>query len=340
MARKNLLASITGGATDQGVNPKRAKYVKRGASRSMVSTIEEMAENSKKMMEGEAIVSLNPDLIDASFIADRLETDPQAFEELKQAIAEHGQSTPILVRPHPDDEGRYMVVYGHRRARAAKELEIEVRAVVKSLNDIAHIITQGQENTARSDLTFIEKALFARKLSDMEQSKDVIQAALTIDATLLSRMQSITDIIPSELLDALGSARGIGRDRWEDLKRLVTNPKQRDVALGLLEDEAFMQAEVREQFEMLFAKLGKDKNKVAKSALGPKGRMSNVAKKQLPGWSAKDEKVSASYKASAKSFNLTLKKEDAKGFGNFITAHLERLYEEYRQELEKDEKRK
>ncbi|MCV6545880.1 MAG: plasmid partitioning protein RepB [Cohaesibacter sp.] len=333
MARKNLLASITEQSANQQANPKRANYVKRGASRSMVSTIEEMAENSKKMMEGETIVSLDAALIDQSFVADRLETDHQAFEDLKQAIADHGQSTPILVRPHPQQSGRYMVVYGHRRARACRDLGMEVKAVVKSLDDIAHIITQGQENTARSDLTFIEKALFARKLADMGQEKAVIQAALTLDATLLSRMQSITQTIPAELLDTLGAARGIGRDRWEELKRLVLPPKQRAVALAMIEEPAFQEAESAQKFALLSARLAK--SAAGKQASAPKGRMSHVARKERRHWSAKDQRLRASYQASAKRFNLTLEKEEAKEFGQFLATHLERLYEDYRQQRAK-----
>ena len=58
-----------------------------------------------------------------------------------------------------------MIVFGHRRAKVARDLGINVRAVVKPLADIEHVIAQGQENTARADLSFIERALFAQKLA-------------------------------------------------------------------------------------------------------------------------------------------------------------------------------
>ena len=54
-----------------------------------------------------------------------------------------------------------MIVFGHRRAKVARDLGDAVRAVVKPLADIDHVIAQGQENTARADLSFIEKSLFA-----------------------------------------------------------------------------------------------------------------------------------------------------------------------------------
>src|SRR5271168_5398683 len=145
--RKNLLASITGAETPRADGEARSNYATRGASRSMIVSIDEMAENAKKLTAGEAIVSLDADLIDGSFVMDRL-GDDEDYVLLRDAIREQGQSTPILVRPHPKNQGRYMVVFGHRRARVAKELGIPVKAVVRHLEDIAHIVAQGQENTA------------------------------------------------------------------------------------------------------------------------------------------------------------------------------------------------
>ena len=67
------------------------------------------------------MVELEPSLIDASFVRDRLEEDPKEFAELLEAIRDRGQDTPILVRPHPQIQGRYMVVFGHRRLEAARQ---------------------------------------------------------------------------------------------------------------------------------------------------------------------------------------------------------------------------
>jgi len=76
-----------------------------------------------------------------------------------------------------------MIVFGHRRARVPRTSHPR-SAVVKNLEDIAHIVMQGQENTARANLSFIEKALFGKKLREMGQSKETIKAALTVDDTL------------------------------------------------------------------------------------------------------------------------------------------------------------
>ena len=108
--------------------------------------------------------------------------DQEQYEELLKAIRERGQDTPILVRPHPSRDGRYMIVFGHRRVRVAKELGREVRAVVKAIDDKTHVVAQGQENSARANLTFIEKAVFAERLEGMGYERDVICSALASNA--------------------------------------------------------------------------------------------------------------------------------------------------------------
>ncbi len=126
MARKNPFANLM---NERPLEPGVAlDYTVKGASRSIISTIDELAHRADKLLEGETVIELDPDVIDASFVRDRIEDDPQAFEALVEAIREQGQNSPILVRPHPKDDGRYMVVFGHRRLRAVKALGRKVRA--------------------------------------------------------------------------------------------------------------------------------------------------------------------------------------------------------------------
>lgn len=313
MARKNLLASITGQPVPAAEHEARAEYTRRGASRSMMMAIDEMAENAKRMAAGETIVGLDPALIDGSFVSDRMQDDPQDFALLVEAIREHGQSTPILVRPHPDVPGRYMVVFGHRRTRAARVLGLPVRAIVKQLEDIAHIIAQGQENAARANLTFIERALFARKLVGIGQEKQTIRAALGVDETLLSRMLSITDVIPASVIEALGPSRSVGRDRWEELKKALLDPKMADVAKQVIASEGFASAGSG-QFAYLLGQLTSARRKPKK------------AQPHNGGWASPDREVEASFVTSGRSFSLKLSAKDAVDFGKFISDHLDELY--------------
>ena len=59
-----------------------------------------------------------------------------------------------------------------RQLRAAVELGQPVRAVVKPLSDEQLVITQGQENNKRKDLSFIERAIFAAQLEGRSWPRD------------------------------------------------------------------------------------------------------------------------------------------------------------------------
>lgn len=325
MARKDLLASITSSLAqepqDHKASEARVAYARRGASRSMMHSLDELAENAARMLDGGTVISLDPNELAGSFIADRIGEDDEDYRLLREAIRKTGQSTPILVRPHPENPGRYMIVFGHRRAKVARELGIEVRAILKPLADIEHVIAQGQENTARADLSFIEKALFARKLIESGMTKETVKSALTIDDTLLSRMLSVAEIVPTTVLDAVGAAKGIGRDRWEELKKLVQVPAAANKAVEFVRTDEFAASQVTEQgFNTLLSHL-----KSSARARKPKTNPAHNA------WAPEDRAVSVVAKARGKGFSLDLADKEAKPFGQWITDNLESLYQAYRQ---------
>jgi ParB family chromosome partitioning protein len=79
-------------------------------------------EIERQLTAGQVIVELDPAVIDPSFIADRMPSSIETVTNLTDAIREHGQINPILVRPNPDAAGRYQVAFGHRRLRAIASL--------------------------------------------------------------------------------------------------------------------------------------------------------------------------------------------------------------------------
>lgn len=328
MARKNLLSSITATLNaahtmsehDVSNVEARSSYTKRGASRSMIQSLDDLAETSLRMLDGETVVLLDPAELDGSFVTDRIGEDDEDFAALKEAIRSSGQSSPILVRPHPVDAGRFMIVFGHRRAKVARELGINVRAVVKQIANIEHVIAQGQENTARADLSFIEKALFARRLVQNKVSKDIIKTALTIDDTLLSRMLSVADVIPDDVLIALGAAKKVGRDRWEELKKTLLNPNFSAKAIEIIKTDEFIFSE--DKFSFLLSSLTK-REKRGQSRLS-KTKIADV-------WIPQDKSVSVRSTTKTKSYQIELTNEKAKTFGGWITSNLDDLYLAFQQ---------
>jgi len=321
MSRKDLLKSVMGKSTDNESASSRANYAMRGASKSMKVSLDSLAEDARRMLDGETIVEIAPSLIDNSFVSDRLGQDDDAFQELKASIQSGRQDTPVLLRPHPKDSGRFMIVFGHRRVRVASELKINVRAVVKSMDDVSHILAQGQENTARADLSFIEKAMFAKILADMGQSKDVIKSALTIDGTLLSRMLSVATNLPSDIVIAIGPAKQVGRDRWEDFKKLLSDPANIKLAQQMVDDPKFWKLPSDARFELLRSKISAQGKKVRKA---PK-RTTNPKRT----WTANSGRIKGVIGKSGKAFSISLTSNDASDFGAYLSENLDGLYQSF-----------
>ena len=92
-----------------------------------------------------------------------------------------------------------------------------MKAIVRQLTDEEVVVAQGRENLDRADLSFIERALFARRLEDSGYERSVIMAALSTDKSDLSRYIAIARRVPEELARQIGPAMKAGRARWAAL---------------------------------------------------------------------------------------------------------------------------
>lgn len=324
MARKNIFESVMRDQTaeEQTAAPVDNQTRRFGAAKSLSASIDELAKQAAKKLDGEVITELDPALLDVSFIADRLpEAEDQDYADLLQAIAERGQDSPILVRPHPLTSGRYMIVFGHRRARVARELGIKVKAVVKPLEDLEHILSQGQENSARANLSFIERVLFAARLEDGSFSREAIQAALSVDYQTLSKMLTIPRAIPEEMLVAIGAAKGIGRDRWLELRKLIEMPGKTEAARQLIATDAFKNAPSATRFEQLYAYL---------KGAGQKKPVTKSASRAGTTWTPEDKSVNVVVKQTGKTATLALGAANGQRFAEWISRNLDTLYASFR----------
>ncbi|CCM79656.1 plasmid partitioning protein RepB [Rhizobium mesoamericanum] len=323
MSRENPFAKLDLASISADKAPTKPGYGMTGAAKTVVRSIEDLAENSKKLMEGEVIVELDPRLLDVSFVADRLSDDDEEYQELKQAIKDAGQTTPILVRTNPKDAQRYMVVFGHRRLKVARELGIPVKAVVKKLDDIASAIAQGQENSARSNLSFIERAYFAQNLLASGMTKDVIRSSLAIDEAMLSKMLGVVEVVPASVMKALGASKKIGRDKWLSLRQILLAPALLKVATEYAGDAEFLKLEEDSRFDNLHGYLTRYKNKSA--AKKPKSSSSSNE------WTSTDSSLSFTMNARSKKVAIELANAEAKPFSEWLSSRMDRLYDEYRQ---------
>ncbi|WP_312364693.1 plasmid partitioning protein RepB [Ensifer sp.] len=277
--------------------------------------VERAQELERQLAEGQAVIELDPAMVDVSFVADRLGVEADVEQSLLQQIRDHGQQVPILVRPHPDEQGRYQVAYGHRRLAATRALGSKVRAVVRELSDEQLVISQGQENNARTDLSFIERSLFATRLEDRGFSRDVIMSSLGVDKAALSKMIAIVRRLPVDVIEAVGAAPSIGRRRWTELAELIIEDDERVRTHAFVARSDFPERPSDQRFETLFAYLSQVK-----------------ARSQAIAWVAPDDTSPVRIRETNRETTLSFNSKTAPGFADFVRQRLNSLYLEYQQE--------
>ncbi|TBW32689.1 plasmid partitioning protein RepB [Siculibacillus lacustris] len=268
--------------------------------------------------QGEHVIELDPHAIEPSFISDRIQsvTDPE-YDELKVSISATGQQVPVLVRPHPERLDRYQAAYGHRRIRAALDLKISVRAIVRNLSDIELVTAQAQENGPRLNLSFIERALFASHLDAYGFERDAIAQALGVDKPELSRLLSVNQKIDRSIILAIGPAPKIGRPRWVALADHLADGKRLSIALATISSADFLSADTNGRFNAVMNSIGtspkKSRTLLRRPFVGASG--------QKLGW----------IENSGRGIRLTT---DQAAFGAFLERKLPSLVDEFAESAE------
>jgi ParB family chromosome partitioning protein len=262
MKRKDLLKSAFNPETGAVVMPTTDR-VPSGAVRAMGLSLGRIGEDAAKaevleqqIARGELIHDLDPELVEPSFVEDRLARTADAeFRRLVDSICIAGQQAPILVRPHPERPGHYQVAYGHRRLSACLELAKTIKAVVRPLSDVELVVAQGKENAERRNLSFIERAQFAARLEQQGFERATIQASLALHPAELTRLLSVARSIPTEIIKAIGPSPRAGRPRWMELAKLLEDPGSGDVLAKLIDQPSFQRISSDARFDLVMEKL-------------------------------------------------------------------------------------
>ncbi|AZO10513.1 MULTISPECIES: ParB/RepB/Spo0J family partition protein [unclassified Mesorhizobium] len=87
--------------------------------------------------------------------------------DLAQSIREHGVVQPVVARPAPSQPGRYEIIAGERRWRAAQRAGLtEIPLIVRDVNDRTALELAIIENVQRADLNPVEEAQGYQQLID------------------------------------------------------------------------------------------------------------------------------------------------------------------------------
>ncbi len=323
--RTQSIRSMFSGQSEQAVDHdlKRPSLprVSSGAVRSLKDTFSDVEKEYQalrdKLASGQVAVEIDPSLIDPSPLADRFsEQDAASFEALKTSIRERGQEIPVLLREHPSTPGRYQSAYGHRRVRAARALNIPVKAYVRALSDEDLVVAQGVENSAREDLSFIERAVFARRLEDAGFARALIQSALSVDRAEVSKLVAVARALPGELVDAIGRAPKVGRGRWQSLADAVGSEPSLARALEAATKPGFAARETDDRFILALA-----------AAARPDIKPTTAATPEIvtSGSGAEIGRVAT----TDKQWRLSIRRDRNDGFADYLTAKLPELFQAY-----------
>lgn len=163
----------------------------------------------------------------------RVHFDEETLAELAASIREIGVLQPVLARAIPG--GRFQLVAGERRWRAAKRAGLEtIPAIVRATDDLSSIEQALVENLHRQDLTPLEEAAaFQQLIEDFGLTHEQVstrvgksRSAVTNTLRLMSLPPSIQHLLADGRLSA-GHARALlaspDRQFQEELARSAVN---------------------------------------------------------------------------------------------------------------------
>jgi len=139
---------------------------KRGLGRGLDALLGgSMAKATPEEPQGTDLREVPVDLLQPGKYQPRTDMHAESLEELANSIRAQGVVQPIVIRPI--DDGRYEIIAGERRWRAAQIAGLhEIPAVVRDVPDEAAIAMALIENIQREDLNPVEEAVALQRLID------------------------------------------------------------------------------------------------------------------------------------------------------------------------------
>lgn len=132
----------------------------------------------------------------------------RTINELAASIDQHGILQPLLVRPMqgPDSQGRFWIVAGERRYRAAQTLGmVTLPCRVRAYENMAAAVVALAENVHREDLSEIDKAEALLRIKVLtNRTWEEVAALVKLSRDYVKRLSGLTrlDVAIQDLLRA------------------------------------------------------------------------------------------------------------------------------------------
>ncbi len=118
--------------------------------------------------------------------------------ELTASIREKGVLEPLLVKPSPTDVGRWMIIAGERRWRAAQKAGLHrVPVVIVHIDDKTSLEYAIIENVQRADLNPIEEAEgYSRLMAEFSYTQENLSKIIGKSRSHIANMMRLADLPP------------------------------------------------------------------------------------------------------------------------------------------------
>ena len=233
--------------------------------------------SDRQSIANEEMFEIDIDLIEPNSFQPRMNFNEERLEELAQSIRSNGIIQPLLIRRI--DGGRYQIVAGERRWRAAQRAGLsKVPCIIKEIPEEKMLELALVENIQRQELNAIEEAhAYKRLIEALGLTQEMVAQRVGRDRTfitnylrLLRLPEEIQQLVESEKL-SMGHARALlgiddpdvqkslankiiekgfsVRETERTIKKLISGvkPESPNVSANLQEDPNLKSAEVKLQ---------------------------------------------------------------------------------------------
>ena len=161
------------------------------------------------------IQAISIDVLEPGPFQPRTSMAPGAMAELVESIKARGILQPLLARRHPKEPGRYQIIAGERRWRAAQAAGLhEVPALVRELTDQDAMAASLVENLQRQDLNPIEEADgYKRLLEEFGLTQEQLGTAVGKSRSHIANCIRLLNLPPSVRAEVQTGALSAGHAR-------------------------------------------------------------------------------------------------------------------------------
>lgn len=148
------------------------------------------------------------DLIRANPNQPRRNFKQEDLAELAASLKSHGVIQPVLLRPDPEEPGKYQIVAGERRWRAAQLAGVHaLPAVIRDLDDKAMLELAIIENVQRVDLDPVEEAQgYTQLIESFNYTQEELSQVIGKSRSHVTNMLRLLSL-PDKVVDMLRDGR-------------------------------------------------------------------------------------------------------------------------------------